>query len=60
MKYEFTAKPWQYKGMGAWVFVSLPQKMSKEIREHFKSEEEGWGRLKATAQIGGNEWKTAI
>ena len=33
MKYEFTAKPWQYKGMGAWVFVSLPQKMSKEIRD---------------------------
>jgi len=25
-----------------------------------KSEEEGWGRLKATARIGNCEWKTAI
>jgi len=25
-----------------------------------KGDEEGWGRLKATARIGGTEWKTAI
>jgi hypothetical protein len=60
IKYTFTAKPWQYKGKGAWIFVSLPQKMSKEIRKHFKQEEEGWGRLKATLQIDSSEWKTAI
>ena len=34
--------------------------MSAEIRNHFKREEEGWGRLKATAKIGDSEWKTAI
>ncbi len=56
----FTAKPWQYKGKGAWIFVSLPQKTSKEIRKLFRQEEEGWGRLKATAQVGSSEWKTAI
>jgi hypothetical protein len=60
IKYQFKAAPWQYKGKGAWIFVSLPQKMSKEIRKYFKPEEEGWGRLKATAQIGSSEWKTAI
>jgi len=60
VKYQFTAKPWQYTGKAAWIFVSLPKKMSKEIRSHFKHEEEGWGRLKATAQIGNTEWKTAI
>lgn len=34
--------------------------MAKEIRETLKSEEEGWGRLKAEAKIGKSEWKTAI
>ena len=60
VKYEFTAEPWQYTATGGWHFVSLPKDLSAEIRESFKSEEEGWGRLKAIAKIGDSEWKTAI
>jgi hypothetical protein len=60
IKYEFTAKPWQYSGPAAWHFISLPKKLAKEIRKDLKSEEEGWGRLKAIAKIGNSEWKTAI
>jgi len=60
IKYEFTAKPWQYAGSGGWHFISLPEKLAKEIRNCLKSEEEGWGRLKATAKIGNSEWQTAI
>ena len=60
VKYTFKVKPWKYPGQAAWIFVSLPAKTAREIRKHFKSEEEGWGRLKALAQIGNTEWKTAI
>jgi len=60
IKYEFTAEPWQYASPGGWYFVTVPEKLSAEIRNNFKSEEEGWGRLKATAKIGTSEWKTAI
>jgi hypothetical protein len=60
VKYQFTAEPWECGEKGSWVFVALPEKMSKEIRKLFQSEEEGWGRLKATAKIGNSEWKTAI
>ncbi|HPF52523.1 MAG TPA: DUF1905 domain-containing protein [Draconibacterium sp.] len=60
VKYEFTAEPWQYASPGGWFFVTLPTEISAEIREIFRSEEEGWGRLKATAKIGNSEWKTAI
>jgi len=60
IKYEFNAKPWQYVGKGGWIFVTLPLELSKEIRSNFKSEEEGWGRLKTTVQIGKSEWKSAI
>ena len=60
IKYEFTATVWQHAGTGGWFFVSLPENISKEIREHLKWQEEGWGRLKAKAQIGQTKWETAI
>lgn len=60
IKYDFKAKPWQSAVPGGWTFLSLPEHMVKEIRANLKSEEEGWGRLKATAKIGQTEWKTAI
>lgn len=60
VKYQFSAKPWEYSGKGAWIFVILPQKMSQEIREVFFQNEEGWGRLKVTAKISETEWQTAI
>ena len=60
IKYEFRAKPWQHSSPGGWHFVSLPVTLSKEIRENFKWQEEGWGRLKATAKIENIEWATAI
>ncbi len=60
IQYEFMAKPWHSGGQGGWYFVSVPVSITKEIRESFKQEEEGWGRLKAIAKIGHSEWKTAI
>ncbi len=60
VKYAFSAPLWRYTGAGGWHFVSLPENLSAEIRAMFKTEEEGWGRLKATALIGEQEWKTAI
>ena len=60
IKYEFSEKVWQHSSLGGWYFISLPKEMSKEIRNMLRSEEEGWGRLKAVARIGKTEWKTAI
>ena len=60
IEYQFTASLWQYNASGGWYFVSLPVNMAQEIRTALKVEEEGWGRLKATACIGNSEWKTAI
>jgi Domain of unknown function (DUF1905) len=60
IKFEFTAKTWRYNGPAGWVFVSLPEDMATLIRTNFKKEEEGWGRLKATAKIGISEWNTSI
>ncbi|MGE8426734.1 MAG: DUF1905 domain-containing protein [Sphingobacterium sp.] len=46
IQFQFTAKLWRYEGQGAWYFVSLPEELSKEIRDNLRAEEEGWGRLK--------------
>ena len=60
VRYAFMAGPWQHAPPGGWWFVALPADLSAEIRQSFGTEEEGWGRLKATARIGGSEWRTAI
>jgi len=60
IKYEFSGKPWQHNATNGWYFISIPTEMAEEIRNELKSEEEGWGRLKALAKIRSSEWKTAI
>ena len=61
ISYSFTGKIWQHEApKGGWYFISLPVNMSQEIRENFRNQEEGWGRLKATAEIAGVKWETAI
>lgn len=60
IKYEFSANLWKHDAPGGWHFVSLPLTLSKEIRVNLKWQEEGWGRMKAAARIGGTNWETAI
>ena len=63
IRYEFSARTYRFSSsedMVGWTFVSLPEELSAEIRGNFKCLEEGWGRMKVTAAIGGSEWQTAI
>lgn len=60
LNYQFSATLWRYEGPAGWHFLSLPKSLSNEIRKNLGGEEEGWGRLKCNATIGGSEWKTAI
>lgn len=57
---SFRAKVWKYDGKAGWYFVTLPKLLSKKIRKAHGLSEEGWGRLKSSAQIGKTNWKTAI
>jgi hypothetical protein len=60
IEYGFSAEIWKYSSPGGWYFVTLPRKLSKEIRENMQWQEEGWGRLKVIAKIQDNEWTTSI
>jgi hypothetical protein len=46
---HFTAAVWRYESKGGWYFVSLPEDDSARIREMFRSQEQGWGRLNVEA-----------
>jgi len=62
MEYEFIGQFRKYKDEDTcgWNFLFMPQDLAKEIRAMHKHQEEGWGRMKVTAKIGGSEWKTSI
>jgi hypothetical protein len=57
--YTFTAKPFRHDS-GDWIFAAIPDALSEEIREYHQWQEEGWGRLKARAQVGESIWETSI
>lgn len=60
IKYEFSALLWKYSAEGGWYFISLPKDISLEIRSNLKWQEEGWGRMKASAVIKDLHWNTSI
>jgi hypothetical protein len=60
IRFAFTAEVWQHAGTGSWHFVSMPEEMVREIREHSAWLQEGWGRIKVRAEIGSFAWDTAI
>jgi len=60
IQFNFSATVWKYQGNAGWYFVSLPKELSAEIRDTLRNDEEGWGRLKAVAQMGNMEWQTSI
>lgn len=49
LSFHFKAIVWRYESKGGWYFVSLPEEESSRIREMFKSQEQGWGRLNVEA-----------
>ena len=60
IQYQFNTKIWRHHTPGGWYFVSIPMDISKEIRQNLQWQEEGWGRMKATARIGETRWESAI
>lgn len=60
IRYAFSGRVWQHASPGGWHFVTVPIDLSGEIRKNLQWQEEGWGRLKATAKIGNSQWDTAI
>ncbi len=62
MIYLFDAELWLWDARqgDSWIFVSLPQEASAEIREIAGALPRGFGSVRVTATLGATVWKTSI
>jgi hypothetical protein len=60
MDFEFSAELWEYTGMGAWFFVTVPADISKEIRVITEGPRRGFGSVRVTVKSGDAQWNTSI
>jgi len=59
--FKMREKVWLYPGMGAWHFVSVSKKASKEIKAGYLFiGKRGFGSVPVTVTIGSTSWKTSI
>ena len=57
---KFDAVLWETQSMGAWVFVSLPQDLSDEIRAEPRPPRPGFGSIRVSVTVGPVTWATSI
>ena len=62
MKFDFAfkSKVWLYPGKAGWHFVTLPKKLSAQIKYMTEGTRRGWGSVRVTATIGKTTWQTSI
>ena len=60
--YEVRARLWKWTGgKGAWFFITLPARTSREIRlVDAGPARRGFGALRTQATIGGSTWSTSV
>ena len=59
---EFEGRLWEWDARPGenWIFVSLPEDASEEIRELSAGTRRGFGSVRVRAQIGSTIWTTSI
>ncbi len=60
MRYKIKAPVWLYPAPVAWHFVTIPSKVSAEIKARFAKQRVGWGSIPVTVTLGKTVWKTSI
>lgn len=61
MEVFFQARVWRHEGgTGAWHFVTLPKRVSRQIRTLAAGKCKPGGSLPVTARIGVTRWKTSL
>jgi hypothetical protein len=58
--YKFQAKLWLYEAKAAWHFITVPSKISSEIKFLNEGRKSAWGSIRVLATIGKTQWKTSL
>lgn len=54
--FSFTRIVQKFPGRGGWVYVAVPQKYAKELKEQRRA----WGMYPIVARVGETSWKTKL
>lgn len=60
MEFTFKADLWEWKGEGAWCFVSVPKDFYEDLREVAGSVKKGFGSVKVEVSVGSSIWRTSV
>jgi hypothetical protein len=60
MNIEFTGKIWYWRGPAPFLFVTVPETQSRDLKAISGSVTYGWGVIPVQVQIGSTEWKTSL
>lgn len=59
--FEVKGKVWRYQGEGAWFFVYVPEKLSRQIKDTVRNKKKvGFQFVKVKATIGKTTWNTSL
>ena len=57
---EFSGKIWFWKGPAPWFFVTIPAKLSRDLKEISGLVTYGWGVIPVQVRIGKTGWRTSL
>jgi len=57
---EFNGKIWYWRGPAPWYFVTVPAKLSRDLKAIVGFVTYGWGMIPVVVRIGKTEWKTSL
>jgi hypothetical protein len=60
MEYTFSVQLWIWEGSAAWHFVTLPESISKEIKQLSGPVRKRFGSVRVQASIGDSTWSTLL
>ncbi len=58
--FEFKAEVWLWKAKAAWHFITIPPKLSADIKGFDEGPRKGFGSVPVKVTIGSTTWKTSI
>lgn len=54
------SRVWEWEGKGAWHFVTIDKKTSKQIKDEYTFPRRGFGSIPVNVGVGKICWKTSI
>ena len=60
MEFEFSGEIWYWRGPAPFLFVTVPEEESRDLKAISSAVTYGWGVIPVEVQIGRTQWKTSL